>query len=153
MSIFSLIEKFALVINSLSLLFFGVRYLRELGRHRAEFEKLRLEIEALKREAREANELISRPSEGDIERLIIKPLVEHLEKGRSNRSGFDSMERLQAELTVPGVIGEIRDLHERFMVDQDRMFQEAAERMRRAIDASLRDVQFELRVSGQRSPV
>jgi hypothetical protein len=159
MSALEVIEKATLIINSMLLLLLGMRHLQEIRRSRAQSEKLELELEALKRETRAANQRIVRPSDNDLEKLVVAPITQRLDHMSrylpSVRSAASADHEVAAavEQTLQSLNANTERVtasQEAFLRHQERLFRDASAWIREAIADGLKDVRLELRVNSDR---
>jgi hypothetical protein len=141
-------------------MFLGVRHLQEMSRSRAQSEKLQLEVEALKREMSAANQRIVRPSDKDLEKLVVEPITQRLDQ--MTRYLLSARSDGSADHEVAAAVEQIlRALHantervtasqDEFLRHQERLFHDAAARIREVIADGLKEVRLEVRVSTDKS--
>lgn len=157
MDVIQIIEKSTLIINSVLLLFLGVRHIQEMQRHRSQLAKLELELEALKRASNAANQLLTRPSEKDIETLVVRPITQRLDQMTNylSSSPADAAWRATYEATaeVQDLLRLMQDNSQRlaaaqneFLALHEQLFRTASGRIQEAISDGLKDVRLEFRV-------
>jgi hypothetical protein len=154
-----LIESGTLVINSVLLLFLGVRHIQEIRRHRGQYEKVQLEIEALKRENTAVHQRISRPTEKEIEKFIVEPITQRLDQmTKYLPAAMERMSRENPERAVERIAQSLIEATDRLRASQtellsrqEQIFLGMRDRIREAVADGFKDVRLELRVSSDKS--